>query len=56
MSGANSLMLNVTPMKYRKLYDIYPNRAGMEKEINNQIKETLSLLRELGRAPTDLGI
>lgn len=56
MAGANSLMLNVTPVRYRQLYDIYPNRAGMDKDIELQIKETLALLRELGRAPTDLGL
>jgi biotin synthase len=56
MAGANSLMLNVTPIQYRKLYDIYPNRAGADKEIEGQIKETVALLRELGRAPTDLGL
>ncbi len=56
MSGANSVMLNVTPMKYRKLYSIYPGRAHEGEEIDEQIRETISLLRSLGRAPTDLGM
>ncbi|MFA5034278.1 MAG: radical SAM protein [Candidatus Margulisiibacteriota bacterium] len=56
LAGANSVMLNVTPMKYRKLYSIYPDRAHIEEEIGAQIKETLGLLQSLGRAPTDLGI
>jgi len=56
LAGANSVMLNVTPLKYRKLYDIYPNRAHAEERIEDQIKETLKLLYDLGRAPTDLGI
>lgn len=56
LAGANSVMLNVTPFKYRKLYDIYPNRAHGEETIEDQIKTTLGLLYSLGRAPTDLGI
>jgi hypothetical protein len=27
MAGANSVMLNATPLEYRKLYNIYPKRA-----------------------------
>ncbi|MEM5871260.1 MAG: [FeFe] hydrogenase H-cluster radical SAM maturase HydE [Candidatus Aenigmatarchaeota archaeon] len=56
LSGANSLMINVTPLKYRRLYGIYPNRAGSDKEIDENIKETVDLLYSLGRAPTDLGL
>ena len=56
MAGANSVMLNVTPMKYRSLYSIYPNRAHENEEIARQIETTLALLKSLGRAPTDLGI
>lgn len=56
MAGANSLMINVTPIKYRKLYDIYPNRAGLEDDITARIDSMLKLLHALGRAPTDLGV
>ncbi|HTY13638.1 MAG TPA: radical SAM protein, partial [Candidatus Omnitrophota bacterium] len=56
MAGANSVMLNVTPMKYRKLYGIYPNRAHGDESVDKQIRETLDLLYSLGRAPTDLGV
>lgn len=56
LAGANSVMLNVTPEKYRKLYNIYPNRAHGDESIEEQIKTTLELLYSLGRAPTDLGI
>ncbi|MBU0629435.1 MAG: HypC/HybG/HupF family hydrogenase formation chaperone, partial [Candidatus Margulisbacteria bacterium] len=31
LAGCNSVMLNVTPMKYRKLYSIYPDRAHVEE-------------------------
>ncbi|MBN2145581.1 MAG: [FeFe] hydrogenase H-cluster radical SAM maturase HydE [Candidatus Aureabacteria bacterium] len=55
MAGANSVMLNVTPMQYRKKYCIYPHRAHEDEEIAFQIQETISLLKSLGRAPTDLG-
>jgi biotin synthase len=56
MAGANSVMLNLTPLKYRRLYSIYPNRAHQEEDIAEQIKETVSLLQSIGRAPTDLGV
>lgn len=56
LSGANSLMINITPKNYRNLYSIYDNRAGNEKEIKDTIKETIDLLHSLGRAPIDLGI
>lgn len=56
LAGANSVMLNVTPLKYRKLYNIYPDRAHEEEAIESQIKTTLELLYSLGRAPTDLGV
>jgi hypothetical protein len=49
-------MLNVTPIEYRSRYSIYPNRAHADDSIQQQIEETLALLHELGRAPTDLGI
>ncbi|MBP7087994.1 MAG: HypC/HybG/HupF family hydrogenase formation chaperone [Candidatus Omnitrophica bacterium] len=54
--GANSVMLNITPLKYRKLYSIYPNKAYSATLIDKQIEETIALLKSLGRAPTDLGI
>lgn len=56
LAGANSVMLNLTPLKYRKFYSIYPRRAHDEEEINVQIEDTLTLLRSIGRAPSDLGI
>lgn len=56
LSGANSLMITLTPAKYRKLYSIYPEKSGDGKEIEENIKETIALLYSLGRAPTDLGI
>jgi len=55
LAGANSLMINVTPEKYREDYEIYPSKtrdAGLKT--TEVIQETLDLLYSLGRAPTDL--
>jgi len=56
IAGANSVMLNVTPLQYRGQYTIYPNRAHDQDQIDVQISETVNFLRSLGRAPTDLGV
>ena len=56
LSGANSVMLNLTPQEYKENYSIYPNKAYSRLGIAEQIDETLALLRSLGRAPTDLGV
>jgi biotin synthase len=56
LAGANSLMLNVTPLAYRPFYSIYPDRAHQSEDISSQIESTVSLLRSLGRAPTDLEV
>ena len=55
MAGANSMMLNLTPDKYRKHYQIYPNRIHENVSVDLQVREAVSDLRKLGRAPTDLG-
>jgi len=56
LAGANSLMLNVTPLAYRPFYSIYPDRAHQCEDIKVQIESTVLLLRSLGRAPTDLEV
>jgi biotin synthase len=56
MSGANSLMINLTPEKYRDHYEIYPGRKGMEQSVEDRIQEVLKLLESIGRAPTDIGL
>ena len=55
-AGANSLMLNVTPRRFRKSYSIYPHRANEDITVEEQIRRTLELLYRIGRAPTDLGV
>jgi len=56
MAGANSVMLNVTPDRFKKDYEIYPNRAHEKESLQEQIDTTLRILMGLGRAPTDLGV
>ena len=56
LSGGNSLMINLTPAKYQRLYDIYPERAGIQEDVTQRIDSTIKLLHSLGRAPADLGL
>ncbi|MFH1957118.1 MAG: [FeFe] hydrogenase H-cluster radical SAM maturase HydE [bacterium] len=56
MAGANSLMLNLTPEKYRRHYQIYPDRIHEKETVDKQIDNALDDLQKLGRAPTDLGV
>lgn len=56
LAGANSVMINITPLKYRHLYSIYPSRAHESENIEKQIADTVTLLKSIGRAPTDLGV
>lgn len=56
LAGANSMMINITPTKYKTLYSIYDNRPGIDIAIESSVNYTVDLLYSLGRAPTDLGI
>jgi hypothetical protein len=56
MAGANSVMLNVTPVEKRALYEIYPGRAYQDDLLGDQIRMTKALLESIGRAPTDLSV
>lgn len=56
LAGANSVMINITPLKYRRLYSIYPHRAHESESLEKQIADTVALLKSIGRAPTDLGV
>ncbi|RJQ25305.1 MAG: [FeFe] hydrogenase H-cluster radical SAM maturase HydE [Peptococcaceae bacterium] len=47
--GANVVMLNVTPLSYRRRYCIYPARAGMDKEPAEQLDTFRSILTEQGK-------
>ncbi|VVB98133.1 3-methylornithine synthase [uncultured archaeon] len=52
LAGGNSLMIDITPEKYAKLYVLY---QGKYKPAEKEIRDTIALLHSLGRAPTDLG-
>jgi biotin synthase len=47
--GANVLMVNLTPLKYRRLYEIYPEKAGIHEFPCAQRERIASLLSGLGR-------
>jgi biotin synthase len=55
LAGANSLMIDTTTPEFQKYYYLYPGKTKTSKT-EEQIKETIRLLKDLGRAPTDLGI
>ncbi len=48
-SGGNSLMLNLTPAKYRHQYDIYPERFGEKETVEDLVAESKKLVSSLGR-------
>ena len=48
-SGANALMVNLTPMKHREHYQIYPNKFGTKDEVVAASDSAISLVRSLGR-------
>jgi len=56
LAGASSIMLNVTPLKYRADYAIYEGRAHATESVADQTRTIIQLLDRLGRAPSDLGI
>jgi biotin synthase len=47
--GANILMVNLTPLKYRSLYEIYPAKAGIYESPQSQRDRVDALLSGLGR-------
>ncbi len=47
--GANVIMPNLTPQKYRRDYEIYPNKAGSEKTPDESEEVARQQLATLGR-------
>ncbi len=47
--GANVLMINLTPLKYRALYEIYPAKAGIGERPQSQRTQVAALLAALDR-------
>jgi biotin synthase len=56
LAGGNSLMVNVTPAQYQQLYELYPERAGVNVDMKQRIKYLVELLHSIGRAPVDIGL
>lgn len=48
-SGANVVMPDVTPQKYRKLYQIYPGRVSLGEELEEVWTNAVSLVEKVGR-------
>lgn len=49
--GANVVMPNVTPRKYRPHYSIYPNKLGYDKDPEISVEEIRSFITGVGRTP-----
>ena len=51
MRGANVVMPNLTPVKYRKMYEIYPNKSATYLSVEQTHDAVMQTLREIGRIP-----
>jgi len=49
-SGANVIMPNITPMEYREMYEIYPNKDSKDIEPFVYKEKLLALLKDAGRS------
>jgi len=49
--GANVIMPNLTPLKYRAMYEIYPGKAGQTRTAAELMRRLTENLREMGRRP-----
>ncbi|AEF94388.1 Radical SAM domain protein [Desulfotomaculum nigrificans CO-1-SRB] len=48
--GANVIMPNLSPASYRKMYAIYPEKAGSKEDPDESHHKIVSLIKEAGRA------
>ncbi|MGE5397963.1 MAG: [FeFe] hydrogenase H-cluster radical SAM maturase HydE [Chitinophagales bacterium] len=54
--GANVLMPNMTPLEYRRFYEIYPHKAEVIDPSEKLYEDTRTLIKDLGRkAAIDCG-
>jgi biotin synthase len=51
MRGANVVMPNVTPLAYRKLYQIYPAKACVDEDSKACNRCLSARITSLGRSP-----
>lgn len=49
--GANVVMPNMTPTKYRRLYEIYPNKAASDEQPEQTHLAAIEHIRSIGRIP-----
>jgi biotin synthase len=47
--GANVIMPNLTPPRYRALYEIYPGKAGVHESVETLTQNVFRLIASLGR-------
>lgn len=47
--GANVIMPNLSPASYRRLYQIYPEKAGSKENADESHEKITSLIKEMGR-------
>ena len=47
--GANVVMPNLTPPRYRALYEIYPGKAGIHESVETLTENVFRLIASLGR-------
>jgi len=47
--GANVVMPNLTPPRYRALYEIYPGKAGIHESVETLTENVFRLVASLGR-------
>lgn len=47
--GGNVIMPNITPAKYRELYEIYPDSASLRDPEDGSMTEIARMLKEMGR-------
>jgi biotin synthase len=47
--GANIVMPNLTPVQYRKLYDIYPDKTGVDYNPEDTAKAVEEIILSIGR-------
>ncbi len=51
--GANVIMPSLTPLKVRKLYNIYPGKNETEQSVNEDVKKIKDLIEKSGFYPSD---
>ncbi len=49
MRGANMVLTNVTPLKYRRLYEVYPNRICLREPADGASELLRGRIRAIGR-------